>query len=336
VAKANYSSGPQANVGFGQSSFDEWGIYGSYEYLDNDFSFRVNSAYSKYNDLTEDVTEFNWNGSYAAFNAGKALISVGYLERWWGPSWQHNVSLATLGHTAPSASLSYMGDKLPVIGYWSAESVYSYLDTSFDYLWSSKLSIKPRNWLELGLNYHLSAESDDFIQLNDVGGDIRASLPSLFSENKLTHGLFASFTQSSITDNLNSSESLSGAVYGWDAHIEQWETSFRLVIEGQSASDVDSNRLSQQSYHQLLDINTLLWGDSHSIALYTQFKNDHKLAVVYRDTRAPVLESTIIQADYQIPYLAGQFYLGLGVSEKNGQFENVNEGNASFGYEVRY
>ena len=188
-SKAVIGNSPSSSTGFGQTNKDEWGFYAGYENMFDDFSFRINSGYSKHSTDSGSEEEFVWNDSYLALNAGQFLFTVGAIDRWWGPSWQHNLSFANYGQSNPSISINYLGDKLPLVGYWSAETVVEFLETDFDYLSSTRLMIKPLSFLELGATYQLTEKNDDKKSLNQYGIDGRLSLPRILS---LYHGLFAS------------------------------------------------------------------------------------------------------------------------------------------------
>jgi len=327
-SKAVIGNSPSSAIGFGQANKDEWGIYAGYENMFDDFSFRINSGYSKHNTDSGMEQDFVWNDSYLALNAGKFLFSVGAIDRWWGPSWQHNLSFANYGLSNPSIAVNYLGDKLPIIGYWSIETVVDFLDSDFDYLSSTRLMVKPLRFLEFGATYQLTEKDDAGNNLNQYGLDGRLSLPNFSS---LYHGLFASFTSFDYEQQNNAN------IIGWDGQFNVYENSVRIVVEKQIVDEEEFKGFTDKQRFQHAEINSLQWGNSLSLAFYLQFINDHKMSLVYRDSEgSSYYQEQSLQLDYRFPLSIGQFHLGLGQSDVTLRSSKNSETNFWSGYELRF
>lgn len=336
MAKALYQSSPTAELGYGSVGNDQWGIYSSYDHLDDDFSFRLNinyadspapSATRSGSDAAYD-TDVNFIGSHLTFNAGSALVSIGYLERWWGPTWQHNVQMASFGDTTPSVQLSWLGERLPFGGAWHFDTVLDVIDQSSDYLWSNRLALRPWQPLELGVNYQLTDEDKQKQSMSQYGVDARLSLPPF---GRLSHAAFANW------QNTEYEYDVTAITYGWEGHLDWLNTLWSLVLEGQQVDALPTTESWRAEQQALLNKSTsLLWGDSHSIALYAQFANDHRMSLVYRDSDAQDRQETAAQLDYYLPFQHGMFNIGVGYVELTSSYTHIDEPNVVFGYEYRY
>ena len=355
MTKAILGNAEPVNTGFGQSNKNEWGVYASSEQTFGDFSFRINSSYSKEVTASGSENNFLWDGSYLALNAGQWLFTVGVIDRWWGPSWQHNLSTGNYGQANPSVSVSYLGDKLPLLGYWSAESVIELLNEDFKYLSSSRVMVKPLKFIELGATYQTTEKNNVNTAIPDntinkrmlnYGIDGRLSLPNILN---VYHGFFISY------QSMDYLESASANIIGWDGQFNFYDNSVRLVIEKQTVTDENGvfslNKANTAS--QPFNTNSVSWGDSSSVAFYFQFLNDHKMSIVYRNSNGlNEKEEQTIQLDYRIPLAKGQWHIGLGqtnnklnstVSSTISKTESSldendigNEFNVWSGYELRF
>ena len=225
--KAILGNSVPVNTGFGQSNKNEWGVYASNEQTFEGFSFRINSLYSK--EITTSGSENNilWDGSYLALNAGQWLFTVGVIDRWWGPSWQHNLSIGNYGKANPSVSVNYLGDKLPLLGYWSAETVIEFLTGDDKYLSSTRVMIKPLQYIELSATYQTTEKNKTTTALLrdtlnerkfNYGIDGRLSLPQIFN---VYHGLFLSY------QSINDQTTASANIIGWDGQVAFYDNSMR-------------------------------------------------------------------------------------------------------------
>jgi hypothetical protein len=327
TSKAVIGNSISSSTGFGQTNKDQWGIYAGYESMFSDFSFRINSAYSKHQTDSGSEQDFVWNDTYLALNAGQFLFSFGALDRWWGPSWQHNLSFANYGQANPSISMNYLGNQLPMLGYWSAETVVEFLDSDFDYLSSTRVMVKPFNFLELAATYQQTEKDDEDNSFNQYGADGRLSLPSILT---LYHGLFSAFHRFN-------DEKSRAYILGWDGQFNFYENSVRFVLEKQSIDEDDVIIISKKQRFLQSEMNSFQWGDSLSLAFYLQFVNDHKMSLVYRDSDGVVdNQQTSLQLDYRFPLRIGQFHLGLGQTNVTQSSTKKNESNFWGGYEIRF
>lgn len=328
MSKVVYGSNSPSAAGFGQANKDEWGIYASYENMFDYFAFRVSSAYSQYETDAGSEQGTLWNGTYLSLNSGQFLFTVGAIDRWWGPSWQHNLSFANYGQANPSLSVSYLGNKLPIVGYWSAETVVEYLGSDFNYLSSSRLNAKPLSFFEFGATYQLTEKDNNNQNINQYGIDGRLSLPVLMG---LYHGLFASYQF------FDYNEDNSASIIGWDGQFSINENSVRIVLEKQVIEKHYFNMLNDKQRFQYNEVNSLLWGDSLSMAFYLQFINDHKMSVIYRNSEGTNdNQEESLQLDYRFPLSIGRLHLGLSQSNVTLSNSKNHETNVWSGYEIRF
>ncbi|MGR5341945.1 capsule assembly Wzi family protein [Vibrio astriarenae] len=335
MAKALYQSTPQAHMGFGSNGTDKWGIYSSYDHLDEDFSFRLSINYADSPQPNKSLsgpdakydTEANFKGSHLSFNAGFGLISVGYLERWWGPTWQHNLQQASFGEVTPSLQMAWVGEKQSVIGFWNFDTAINYIDQEASYLWVNRLSAKPHSAFEFGLNYQLSDKDKNDDKLSSYGIDGRLTLPRV---ERLSHAIFANWQSVEV------GESTTALTYGWEGHFSLFDTELTLVFEGQSVDEQEQQIWSGAQQQLINDHSSILWGDSNSIALYGQLPNDHRISFVTRDSQSDRTHEKATQIDYHIPFQQGLFSFGLGYVDYESPNKTIDEPNFVFGYEYRY
>ncbi|MCP5078122.1 MAG: hypothetical protein GY951_08720, partial [Psychromonas sp.] len=230
------------------------------------------------------------------------------------------------GLSNPSISVNYLGNKLPIVGYWSIETVVDFLDSDFKYLSSTRLMVKPVPILEFGATYQLTEKDDLDNNLNQYGIDGRLSLPSF---SNLYHGMFASITSFDYEQQTNAN------IIGWDGQFNLYENSVRIVVEKQSVDGSQFKRFTDKQRFQHAEINSLQWGDSLSLAFYLQFINDHKMSLIYRDSEvSSYYQEQSLQLDYRFPLTIGQFHLGLGQSDVTLRSSKNSETNFWGGYEL--
>ncbi|GAL12394.1 hypothetical protein JCM19233_3386 [Vibrio astriarenae] len=335
MAKAIYQSNPQSHMGYGSLGNDHWGIYSSYDHMDEDFSFRLSINYAdamepsaNRSGIESDYnTDVNFEGSHLSFNAGFALISLGYLERWWGPTWQHNLQQANFGETHPSLQVSWVGEALPFVGYWNVDSAIIYIDQEASYTWLNRFSARPMAQLELGFNYQLSDKDKQDEQLTSYGFDGRLSLPRAA---ELSHAVYANWQYVEFG---HDTHALS---YGWEGQFHALGAELTLVLEGQTVDEQEHDKWSGAQQQQLNNMSSILWGDSYSLALYALLSNDHRVSFVYRDSAADDREEIATQVDYHIPFQQGMFSFGVGYIDYTSPTQTIDEPNFVFGYEYRY
>lgn len=335
MAKAVYQSSSEARLGFGSVGTEHWGVYSSYDHMENDFSFRLNISYADslepsagQSGIESDYDiQANFKGSHLTLNSGAALFTIGYLERWWGPTWQHNLQQGSFGDTSPTLQFSFIGDKVPAIGFWNFDSAVNYLDQENTYIWLNRLSVKPLRSFEFGFNYQLSDEDKQDDSLNSYGIDGRLTLPK--SQN-LSHAIYANWQEVEL------GEKTSAITYGWEGQAHCLGAELTLVVEGQTVDKQDRDTWTDAQQQLLNDQTSVLWGDSFSIALYGQLANDHRISLVYRNSEAEQTAETATQIDYQIPFQQGMFSFGIGYVDYTSPNKTIDEPNFVFGYEYRY
>ena len=318
--KASYGNRPPLDSGFGNGK-DQWGVYSSYEHLDNDFSFRFSGNYSKQLDSnSNEVEQFNWDGSYLTFNAGSWLFTAGALDRWWGQGWQHNLILGQNSRPLPSLGASYQGDKNTLLGSWNMETFIAKVDNHIaEYQWSTRLVARPVSRLSLGLSYHTWSETSRFHHNeHQLSGDVRVSLPSieLSLENKIYHGVYGEVASS------GESHQFGAWLVGWDGQWAFSKQSVRLALEKQTTTDAwQKNQWANTSgkypaLHSGNMSNSYLLGDSISASLYFQFSNDHNLHLIGQryDYNSITItpEHNILQINYSMPFKQGKLNIGSG------------------------
>ncbi|WP_108649829.1 capsule assembly Wzi family protein [Dongshaea marina] len=229
-------------LGYGSFARDEWGVYSSYEHTDAKFSFRVNANYAK---QTDGDKKFNYQGSYAAIANGSLTVAVGELERWWGPGWQSSLSWSQNSNAVPAISTSWFGLQNPILGDWSFISLVGQLDSTSpnNYLWASRISSKPWQWLELGGSFQSywgasgQARYDEFPKVitdqedtarRQTSLDMRIQLPSMGEVSQGIYGQIVSGQQQT---------KLSSYLYGYETSWFLAGQQAHLVFERQKLHD---------------------------------------------------------------------------------------------------
>jgi hypothetical protein len=108
-----------------------------------------------------DSREVRLDGSYVGIAVGNWMVSVGAMDRWWGPGWDGSLILSTNARPIPALSIQrnfpdpFTNRWLSWIGPWSTSIVFGQLesaravpDTRF-FAW--QLNFKPIPKLEIGL-----------------------------------------------------------------------------------------------------------------------------------------------------------------------------------------
>lgn len=334
------SSRAAAPHGYGQFNEDQKGLYSRYESLNDGYAYRISAAYREY----QDDTEFSWENSYLAFNNGPWLWSIGDLNRWWGPGWQHNLSLGSYAKAAPDMSLSYLGvnDRL---GVWSIETLLATpKNPVVDYHSATRLVSKPWSTFEYGLTYQawfadgeLSATgpvvrtSQRSHTDQQVSVDAKWTLPAL---GNLYHSVYAQAASTARTTELG--------VYllGWSGAMPVGENTLRLVLESQQASNAYSTTPWRSGrYPSLTDkvANTsYTLGDSASVAVYLQRYNDHKFGASYQSSENDGLRRDVQQLTYRFPALNGMVHLGVSQEKDDSKTQDRQTRALWSGYEFRF
>jgi hypothetical protein len=109
-----------------------------------------------------DRRELRPDGSYLGVNIGNFMVSVGYMERWWGPGWDGSLILSTNARPIPSITLErnytdpFETKLLSWIGPWRAsiavgEAEKHDVPVAKVRFLAARVNFRPRPWLELGL-----------------------------------------------------------------------------------------------------------------------------------------------------------------------------------------
>jgi hypothetical protein len=110
----------------------------------------------------DDGKDFRPDGSYLGVNFGNFMLSVGYMERWWGPGRDSSLILATIARPIPTVTLErnyidpFKTKWLSWLGPWRASIAMGRAE-SHDVpvpdvrFFAARVNFTPRPWLEFGL-----------------------------------------------------------------------------------------------------------------------------------------------------------------------------------------
>lgn len=108
-----------------------------------------------------DDKQARYDGSYIAGVIGNWALSVGAIERWWGPSWQQNTILSTNARPIPGLALqrnysdAFDARWLRWIGPWQLVTFMGQMESAQTVekplLWGLRITFRPLQSLELGL-----------------------------------------------------------------------------------------------------------------------------------------------------------------------------------------
>jgi len=318
--------------GYGQFNEDKKGLYTHYEQLNHDFSYRISAQYREY----QGNTDVRWEDSYLAYNAGPWLWSIGDLDRWWGPGWQHNLTLGSYAKAAPDVSVSYLGQN-SILGMWSVESlIASPSNNQVDYHSATRFVAKPFKRVEYGLTYQMwlaaqdSASNDDQITI-----DGKLTLPAI---DDFYHSVYLEAASTA------KNTELGAWMLGWTGAFPVGDSSVRLVLESQqTTADHSKTPWSVGAYPSMTDgvSNTsYLLEDSQSVAVYWQRSNDHKFGASYQTSTQNQTDYDLTQLTYRFPALAGMVHLGASYQRSHNQpHQNATNNSQTAiwsGYEFRF
>ncbi len=121
------------------------------------YKWRVTTVASPY-----DEDKVRLDGSYLAGVFGNWIVSVGAVDRWWGPGWQESLILSNNSRSMPSISLkrnyadNINNDYLDWVGPWHIETFLGRMEgdrgVANALLWGMRLNVKPVKYLELGFS----------------------------------------------------------------------------------------------------------------------------------------------------------------------------------------
>lgn len=114
--------------------------------------------------VTEADADGHWisDGSFADVALSNWQLGAGAVPRWWGPGWDSSLILSNNARPAPGLYLerrrftAFATPWLAWLGPWHAVTFMSQLETDRDFarplLWGARLTFKPFESLEVGLN----------------------------------------------------------------------------------------------------------------------------------------------------------------------------------------
>lgn len=312
------------NGWFADVERDKWAVEASYEHLANSYAFRLNSSYLEH----ANDPELSFKDSYIALNAGRALLDVSMLPRWWGYGWNHSLILATSGNDL-DAGLSWIGDNL-FLGVWSLNIVTSKLeDLDYDYRTSMRYASKLNSWLELGLTQHNWFEANkNYVEKNQKQSavDVKLTLPRL---HNVQHGLYAEVASA------QKEHGLGAYLIGWSGHKPVFNSSLRVAIEYQSVASGECKLIVSEGIDNYLQ-SSYLNESSWSFSSYLQLANDHQVSAIV-STKTLLSGKNDTQEQYQLVY---QFPAFQGRIKLSADYINrdTNDSEMVFGsrYEFRF
>jgi len=109
-----------------------------------------------------DNKQVRYDGSYVAGVLGNWALSLGAIDRWWGPSWQQSNILSTNARPVPGIAIqrnysdAFETPWLSWIGPWQLVTFMGQMESAQSVekplLWGLRISFKPLPSLELGLS----------------------------------------------------------------------------------------------------------------------------------------------------------------------------------------
>jgi hypothetical protein len=109
----------------------------------------------------DDGKRIRADGSYLGVNIGNFMLSMGFMERWWGPGWDGSLVLSTNARPIPSVTLErnytdpFKSKLLSWLGPWRASlavgEAESHAPVPKVRFLAARVNIKPRPWLEFGV-----------------------------------------------------------------------------------------------------------------------------------------------------------------------------------------
>ncbi len=299
------------------------------------FAFKVANQYRR--DANGDK-DYTWQGSYLALNDGRWLFTLGQIDRWWGQGWQHNLIWGNQSSPAPSASVSYLGDHTPLLGFWSFEAVYQLPDkTGYDTHWAARLVSQPIRPFQHGISYQKWQDPNGTRQVSEQWAwDAKLALPAF--DWPVAHAVYTE-----LASNYQGQE-LATSLIGWSGQTEIARQSVRLVLEQQTTHDgfesslADTPAVDQQVSSDQLGGNSTTYGldNSRSVAVYTQFSNDHAIKLMLADREQATHNWQEIEASYRLPVATAM--VTLGASRTDDAAPYVSEANTRvwLKYQLRF
>jgi len=337
LALTGATSASAGNNGFGGYLKTKAGGNASHEIMEDRFAFRVASGYRQARDNND---RWNFDNSYFAVASQDISFGVGWLERWWGPGWQHSSGIAQQSYPLPSFSVSYQQPHIPIIGALWLETLIAKQDNDAanDYLSASRVALRPVNYLQLGVTYKSWFGGDgsetkavewlDAATTNNDNG--LYSIDARVSSRLPWQGAGGIYGEQGQTRD----ESLQYQMTGADAQWLLGRQSVRAVIEYASQQETTSDFYQQALQHKRTAIISIPADKELSIGSYLQLSTDQQIALFWHRTS---LNDNVIQrmtSQFKQPALAGLFTLNLSVMDQ--KISGQDRNNFGINYEYRF
>lgn len=325
------------NNGFGGYLRTKAGISASHEIMEDQFAFRVASGYRNAK-ASED--HWNFDNSYFAVASHDISLSIGWLERWWGPGWQHSSGIAQQSYPLPAFSFSYQQPQLPLLGALWFETLIAKQDNNVadDYLSASRLALRPISYLQMGATYKSwfghdgsANKTEEWLNAmtheNDNGF---YSIDARISSRLPWQGAGGIYGEQGRTRD----DSLQYQMTGVDAQWLLGKQSFRGVIEYAEQKKTSSDFYQQALSHKRTAIISIPADHELSVGSYWQFSTDQQLALFWHRTS---LNTDIIQritTQFKQPALAGLVTLNMTVMDQH--ISDQDRTNFGINYEYRF
>jgi hypothetical protein len=325
------------NAGFGGYSRTKVGINASHEILEDQFAFRIASGYRQAADSSD---RWNFDNSYFAVASHDISFSVGLLERWWGPGWQHSSGIAQQSYPLPAFSASYEQPDTPIIGALWFETLIAKQDSDAanDYLSASRLALRPISYIQLGATYK-----------SWFGGDSSASKAAEWFDAAISNsdnGLYS--LDARISSRLPwqgaggiygeqgqaRDSSLKYQMIGTDAQWLLGKQSMRGVIEYAAQQDTVSEFYLQTLQHKRTSIISIPADRELSIGSYWQFSTDQQLSLFWHKTEIENQSVHRVTSQFKQPAFAG--LVVLNIESMNGEIVGQDRNKFGINYEYRF
>ncbi len=290
---------------FAAPSSDPASLGVSYEHASQRWAYRLSSQVV-YDQARYD---YQWDDSYVAWQLfDRTTFSLGYLPRWWGPSWQHNLSLNTDADELSFAATT--AGQWAIVGAWQLTSLLS----DVDYRWSSRIQAKPSSWFELGYSAHYWFErqtaDDGLADDAQQSVDLQIALPRWQGISQRFYGEASTPAQR---------RTLGAYVVGWSGQAALASHALRLVMESQTV--VDDAWLLLDNHLNIDDFSMKYrYKRSVSLASYVQLANDHQFSLTFfKQYDGYKKQDKNLAIDYQFPLLGGRLKIGSRFSSLNDQ-----------------
>lgn len=323
--------------GFGGFQRAKTSIQASHEIIEEQFAFRVASGYRQ---TQLDGNHWYYDNSYFAVASHDISLSIGWLERWWGPGWQHSSGIAQHSYPLPALSFSYQQPKIPLLGALWFESLIAKQDNevSYDYLSATRLALRPGSFLQMGLIHKSWFGHDGSVSKveewsNAIATDNDNALYSADARisSRLPFdgagGVYGEFGRTK-------DQSLSYNMAGLDAQWLIAKQSMRGVVEFAQQKETMSSFYQQALSHKKTSIISMPAEKELSIGTYWQFSTDQQLALFWHHTSLNKDTFHRITTQFKQPALGGLITFNLTVMNQDVSDQDRN--NFGINYDYRF